>query len=84
MNRRIGVVGYGKLGQHLARTLQETDGVEIAFVWNQDPPGVGPEIPSEKHLKRLEDFARFEPDLVVEVAHPVITWEHGGRFLANR
>ncbi|MEE2830298.1 MAG: aspartate dehydrogenase domain-containing protein [Myxococcota bacterium] len=83
MSRRIGIVGYGKLGQHLIRTLNESEGVELAFVWNQEPPGVGPEIPQEKTLKRLEDFARFEPDLVVEVAHPVITWEHGPRFLSH-
>jgi len=82
MSRRIGIVGYGKLGQHLIQTLNQTDGVDLAFVWNQDPPGVGPDIPTDKILKRLEDFAQFEPDLVVEVAHPVITWEHGARFLS--
>jgi len=83
MSRRIGIVGYGKLGQHLVRTINQTEGVELAFVWNRDPLGAGSEIPKEKVLAQLEDFAPFEPDLVVEVAHPVITWEHGTRFLSH-
>ena len=83
MSRRIGIVGYGKLGQHLVRTVTDAADLELAFVWNRDPAGIGPEIPAEQRLGQLEDFAQFEPDLVVEVAHPTITWEHGARFLSH-
>ena len=83
MSRRIGIVGYGKLGRHLAQVIHATAGVELAFVWNRDPNGIGSEISLEQRLERLEDFERFQPDLVVEVAHPVITWEYGAHFLSH-
>ena len=83
MSRRVGIVGYGKLGQHLVQTIHETEGVELAFVWNRDPLSIGPEISSEQKLERLDRFKQFNPDLVVEVAHPVITWEYGTHFLSH-
>ena len=83
MSRRIGIVGYGKLGRHLAQVIHETEGVELAFVWNRDPNGIGSEIASDQRLERLEEFERFHPNLVVEVAHPIITWEYGARFLSH-
>lgn len=34
--RRVGIVGYGKLGQYLAAKVLATDGLELAFVWNRN------------------------------------------------
>ena len=83
--RRVGIVGYGKLGQHLCRSILNEpvlrQSFQLAFVWNLVPDEIGDEIPGELRLENLNDFARHEPDLVVEVAHPIITWDHGTRFL---
>ncbi len=83
--RRVGIVGYGKLGQHICRALlgdsSLTQSFELAFVWNRNPDRIGPEIPPEHRLADLDDFASRAPDLIVEVAHPTITWNYGERFL---
>jgi predicted dinucleotide-utilizing enzyme len=84
--RRIGIVGYGKLGQHLCRAIQNEPSLchrfKLAFVWNLYVDEIGDEIPAELRLAELREFASYEPDLIVEVAHPCITWEYGTRFLA--
>ncbi|MBN93477.1 MAG: hypothetical protein CL928_05295 [Deltaproteobacteria bacterium] len=83
--RRIGIVGYGKLGQHLSRSIllnpSLNERFQLAFVWNLEIADIGDEVPEELRLEHLDDFARYEPDLVVEVAHPTITWNYGTRFL---
>jgi len=83
--RRIGIVGYGKLGQHLCHSILNdpalNQDVELAFVWNLEPADIGEEIPASLRLDNLDDFASRSPDLVVEVAHPCITWDYGTRFL---
>lgn len=35
--RRVGIVGYGKLGKYLAATILDNPdlGLELAFVWNR-------------------------------------------------
>jgi predicted dinucleotide-utilizing enzyme len=34
--KRIGIVGYGKLGQYLANAvLERPEELELAFVWNR-------------------------------------------------
>lgn len=34
--KRIGIVGYGKLGQYLAKAvLERPEELELAFVWNR-------------------------------------------------
>ena len=82
--RRIGIVGYGKLGQHLCHSILNEPSLrqshELAFVWNLDPDDIGDEIPEQLRLQDLNDFARCAPDLVVEVAHPCITWDYGTRL----
>ena len=82
--RRVGILGYGKLGQHLSQALmREGSPHELAFVWNRTPDAIGAEIPITKRLHTIGDFAKYEPDLVVEVAHPAITKKWGPVLLAN-
>ena len=85
MSRRIGIVGYGKLGRHLAQVIHATAGVELAFVWNRDPNGIGSEISLEQRLERLEGFERFNriwslrwpirslPGNTVPISCPIVT-----------
>lgn len=82
MEKRIGIVGMGFIGSHLYRRILEdrTLGLEVAFVWSRSPArraGVPPALV----LEDLGDFAEAEPDLIVEVAHPDITRDHGEQFL---
>ena len=80
--RRIGIVGYGKLGQFLVQgILERPESYELAFVWNRNPAGIGSEIPAEIRLNDLADFKSRSPDLIVEVAHPIITQKWGQQFL---
>lgn len=81
---RVGIVGYGSLGQFLCQSIQEhnaqasTDPIEIAFVWNRTKGKVPVTLPE---LDDLADFASRRPTLVVEVSHPGISRDFGERFL---
>jgi len=81
---RIGIVGFGKLGQYLYRLLQEHPEFEIAFVWNRTKHvlidcNVAPSLV----LDKLENIFELEVDLIVEVAHPSITHKYGKLFLEH-
>ena len=84
---RVGIVGYGKLGQYLAHAIIDDPMVgaklELAFVWNRTPAAVRADdkIPSEAVLDDLTEFASRNADLIVEVAHPDITRDFGRKFL---
>lgn len=80
--QRIGIIGYGYIGAYVYEQLTSRPelGLEVAFVYNRSrektaalPPGIV--------LEKLEDFASRGADLVVELAHPRITQEHGATFL---
>ncbi|CAG0896549.1 unnamed protein product [Darwinula stevensoni] len=81
---RIGIVGFGNLGKHLARKASESESLELAFVWNRDGSKMDSTdwLPATAILSELEDFASRRPELVVEVAHPSVTAEHAKDFLA--
>lgn len=84
--RRIGIVGYGHLGEYLVdEILARPADYELAFVWTRS----GTFNPATKRLDRsvlLEDLTYFytrRPDLVVEVAHPTISKAYGEHFLKH-
>lgn len=83
--RRVGIVGYGALGRHLAgRILDDPElagRLALEWVWNRNPERIGPEIPKHRRLARLEDFPRTDADLVVEVAQSEIVRRFGCAFL---
>lgn len=82
--RKIGVVGYGSLGQYLINSIQDNPKLELCFVWNRSTDKLyNSSIPDELILSDLTKFASYSPDLIVEVAHPSITAEYGVRFLAH-
>lgn len=67
---RVGIVGYGSLGQFLVERIQNEPSIEIAWVWNRSPNKIPPTLPV---LEDLADFGSRHADLIVEVAHPDIT-----------
>ncbi|XP_072298704.1 aspartate dehydrogenase domain-containing protein [Eucyclogobius newberryi] len=83
---RIGVVGYGHLGQFLVeKILSEGPGVglELAFVWNRNPDKLKDMFSKQFILEDLSSFAERRCDVIVEVCHPHIVKEFGVRFLAK-
>ena len=81
--RKIGIVGYGKLGQHLCAAIQRTEGLNLAFVWNRNPDAIGSEIPDSKKITDLGACSSIPCDLIVEVAQPIISKKWGMTFLSH-
>ncbi|XP_006763921.1 PREDICTED: putative L-aspartate dehydrogenase [Myotis davidii] len=84
--RRVGVVGYGRLGQSLVSHLLTQGpelGLELVFVWNRDPGRLAGKVPPSLQLQNLADLGERHPDLVVEVAHPKIIQESGAQILRH-
>lgn len=87
--RRIGIVGYGKLGQFLTQHILENDVAkarfELAFVWNRSAAILeeDPKVPAAAILRDLSSFAEHKADIIVEVAHPDITKQYGEAFLSS-
>lgn len=81
--RRVGIVGYGHLGQYLTQAIRESNELELAFVWNRTMDVLTQEgkIPSNLILRDLRQASEYKPDLIVEVSHPSVTIEHGEYFL---
>ena len=82
---RVGIVGFGELGQFLSKNLLENERLKknftLAFVWNRSKEVFEKTVPNHLRLDTLDDFEMFCPDLIVEVAHPLITENYGERFL---
>lgn len=83
---RIGVVGYGHLGQYLVeRILKEGPGLglKLSFVWNRNTDKLKGLVADELILGDLSTFAERHCDVIVEVCHPQIVKEFGVHFLAE-
>lgn len=82
MRRRVGIVGFGQLGQFLAAEVQRRpDTLELAFVWSRGRVLHG--LPPHLVLDDLSQAASRRPDLVVEVAHPALVRSHGELLLRH-
>jgi aspartate dehydrogenase len=81
---RVGLVGFGFIGAELYRAIAggESEGLEIAFVWNRSADKLGG-VPKNLVLDNLADFAQHSPDLIVEAAHPDISRAHAAAFLQS-
>jgi aspartate dehydrogenase len=79
--KRIGIIGFGFIGRYIYEQIQthETD-MEIAFVWNRSKEAIS-DLPRELILDDLGKFADYQPDLILELAHPAISAEYGEAFL---
>ncbi|XP_013786110.1 putative L-aspartate dehydrogenase [Limulus polyphemus] len=82
--RRIGIVGFGHLGQYLVQAiLEKQQEFELAFVWNRTKSYLAGKVDPSLQLDDLSNFTDKHPDLVVEVAHPSITAEFGKLFVRH-
>ncbi|XP_004071562.1 putative L-aspartate dehydrogenase [Oryzias latipes] len=83
---RIGVVGFGFLGQYLVgRILKDGPslGLNLAFVWNRNSDRLKGLVPAEFVLSNLSSFPDRKSDVIVEVCHPQIVKEYGCSFLSH-
>ncbi|XP_069582481.1 aspartate dehydrogenase domain-containing protein isoform X2 [Ranitomeya imitator] len=82
---RIGIVGYGHVGNYLVKQIQQDGdrcGMELAFVWNRTIEKMKASIEPHLQLHNLDEFKERAADLIVEVAHPSITRRFGELFLS--
>ena len=90
---RIGILGFGYLGQNLAeRILREgasqgagERALELCFVWARDARKVSanPLIPASIIAADIDACVAAGADLVVEVCHPAVVAAFAGRLLAG-
>ena len=94
--RTVGIVGYGSLGQFLAKAIMNdpvaSKELRLVFVWNRTKEKVQADIdagnlPAGVLLDDLQNFDKHHggaaPDLIVEVAHSTITADYGASFLSK-
>lgn len=83
---RIGVVGFGHLGQYLVERIHKDGpalGLTLGFVWNRNSGKLSGLVPSELILGDLSSFAERRCDVIIEVCHPQIVKEFGLQFLSQ-
>lgn len=80
---RVGLIGFGFIGGEIFRRLQRGGhGLEVAFVHNRTPERLA-DVPADLVLHDLRDACAVGADLVVEMAGPEVTREHGEALLAD-
>jgi len=80
---RIGVIGYGFIGQTLVERISALEnGLGLAFVHNRTPERLS-HIEEMKVLRNLANAGNYAANLIVETAHPAITAEYGAAFLRH-
>eukprot|EP01129_Flabellula_baltica_P003317 TRINITY_DN13103_c0_g1_i1.p1 TRINITY_DN13103_c0_g1~~TRINITY_DN13103_c0_g1_i1.p1 ORF type:complete len:288 (+),score=71.69 TRINITY_DN13103_c0_g1_i1:60-923(+) len=86
----IGLIGYGSVGQYLAHAVLTDESMKeqytLSFIWNRTKDKIlQDEIVMDNEVVILDDLTQFDkenpPDVIVEVAHPVITQEFAPLFL---
>ncbi|KAJ7387899.1 hypothetical protein OS493_001249 [Desmophyllum pertusum] len=79
--RKIGIVGYGHIGQYLVEEILQRNDLELCFIWNRTLEVLRNKVEDKYILESLSSFSERAPDLIVEVAHPSITADYGEVFL---
>lgn len=82
--RRVGVVGYGKLGEFLVKQILGDSNFELAFVWNRSKDILVGKVDEKYVIDDLKTCSSRNPDIIIEVAHPCISKEYGSFFLQVR
>ncbi|XP_061079713.1 aspartate dehydrogenase domain-containing protein [Conger conger] len=83
---KVGIVGYGHLGQYLVERIQREGaaaGLCLAFVWNRNTEKLRGSVHQEHILEQLTQFTERDVDVIVEVCHPRIVEEFGVQFLSR-
>ena len=83
----VGIVGYGKLGQYLAKKIQDGAGMSIGFIYNRTPDKIREDfkddsVPILGKIEEVADYAK-RVDLILEVAHPKVSEEQACVWLEH-
>jgi aspartate dehydrogenase len=77
---RVGILGFGALGQHIYETIRSDPSVsarmEVLYVWNRSSTAALEALGSEvamSSMQSLEEVPSLGADIVVEVSHPSIS-----------
>lgn len=89
---RVGIVGFGHLGQFLYEKISVdpivSHSLEVGFVWNRTNDKIssygGPsKVPASLILDDLDNVGNFKVDIIAEVSHPDIATKYGPKFLEH-
>lgn len=69
MQRSIGLIGFGLIGQYIYKQCAHEQRLVVDFVFDADP-GKTAALPSAQRVQSIETLAQRSVDLVVEAAHP--------------
>ncbi|GAB6018558.1 hypothetical protein CHUAL_000253 [Chamberlinius hualienensis] len=84
MKRRIGIIGYGHLGQYLVERITDDPNLELGFVWNRTLDVFGrSNLPKSLILEDLSQFKDRNCQIIVEVAHPSIVVDYGEAIIQH-
>ena len=64
--KRVGIVGFGHIGEYLYNAVKSDDNLVIGFVWNRTAEKIS-HLPPEEILQNLDEFPSRNVDLIVEV-----------------
>ncbi|MEM6641118.1 MAG: aspartate dehydrogenase domain-containing protein [Pseudomonadota bacterium] len=87
--RRVGLIGFGSVGQYLATELRDAADHDLAFVYNRSDRAF--DHPALQQVRKASGaFDQVWPaldgegvDVVVEVAHPSLVTQFGERILES-
>ncbi|NKB35691.1 MAG: DUF108 domain-containing protein [Gammaproteobacteria bacterium] len=81
MTKKIGIIGYGFLGESLYEYLKKTD-IKVCAIFNRSSEKTQ-DLPDALAFTEMRDFMSKVDglDLVVELAHPDISRDWGGQIL---
>lgn len=77
---RVGIVGFGNLGQFLYEELVKISEVTIVFVWNRTAEKMKGIVPNHQILHNLDDLKGVKVDLIIEVTHPDVLRKYAENF----
>ena len=82
--RSIGIIGFGRIGEHVYRTVTEHPelGLDIVFVSDADTARLAT-LPPELILEDLNDLGRHDADMICEFAHADISKQYGVQILQH-
>uniref|UniRef100_A0A914Y2G2 D-isomer specific 2-hydroxyacid dehydrogenase NAD-binding domain-containing protein n=1 Tax=Panagrolaimus superbus TaxID=310955 RepID=A0A914Y2G2_9BILA len=75
--RKIGIIGYGHLGEFLSVELKNRQEFDVVKIWNRTPIENENVLP----LEDITDETLKDLDLVIEVAHPQIVQDYAELIL---
>jgi aspartate dehydrogenase len=81
---RIGIIGFGYIGSYVYNRIlsQPEHGLEVAFVHEKAKEKLK-DSPTPLLLDDLHQFTERNADLVVEMAHPLVSREYGAEILRS-